>query len=133
MAQYEFDYAIFRGDDYLGEGTTTVSLTKKDIKALEDFIIEHEYSPEFVDIPSYIYDKCCRKAWDVAPRLCKELDIKETSDIDLYLCKYIPASFINVLEGEIINKLTEKRVEMDPDFAETVAEIRAQESIDQED
>lgn len=119
MAQYEFQYAIFRNDQYLADSTTTISLTKKDIKALEDFVVEHEFSPLFVDIPAYIYDKCNRKAWDEVPRLCEEIgDSAKPDGLELAFTDHMPLSFIETLDEEIAEKVYEKLQEIHPEFFE---------------
>lgn len=117
MAQYEFQYAIFRDDNFLADSVTSISLAKKDIKALEDFIVEHEYSPLFVDIPAYIYDKCEAKAWDMVPRLCKEIGDSASPDgLELAFSDHMPLSFIDALEEDIAEKVYEKLQEIHPEF-----------------
>ena len=130
MAQFEFQYAIFRGEDYIAEGTTSVSLTKKDIKALEEFVAEHAYSPMFVDVPAHIYDKCVRRAWDEAPRLCKSVGEEPTADPELSLSDYILISFIEAMDEEIADKVLDKLEELGPSAFDDEGED--QESEDEE-
>lgn len=133
MAQYEFQYAIFRNDQYLADSTTTISLTKKDIKALEDFIVEHDFSPLFVDIPAYIYDKCNHKAWDEVPRLCKEIgDSAEPEGLELAFSDHMPLSFIDALDEEIADKVYEKLQEIHPEFFESDDESEEEDGEDNE-
>lgn len=133
MAQYEFQYAIFRDDQYLADSTTTISLTKKDIKALEDFITEHEFSPLFVDIPAYIYDKCNHKAWDEVPRLCKEIgDSAEPEGLELAFSDHMPLSFIDALDEEIADKVYGKLQEIHPEFFENDEETEEDDGEDED-
>lgn len=123
MAKYEYNYAIFRDDEYIACSAASVSLTKKDIKALEDFIVEHAYSPFFVDVPSHIYDKCVTKAWDEVPRLCKSIGERATYDLRLALSETMPASFIDAIDPQIADKVLEKMQETHPEIFENAEEV----------
>ena len=99
MAKYEFTYRIFKDNKKVFESTSQVSLTKKDISELEKFVIEHNYSPEFVDVPTKIFDKCLDKAYETAYKEYSELsDYSELNgEINIDLEEFIPVSFINLL------------------------------------
>ena len=105
MAKFEFTYYILKNGNRVFESTSQISLTKKDISELETFVIEHNYSPEFVDIPTRIYDKCFEKAYETAsieyPELLDSSNINGGIDIDLE--EFIPISFIKLLSESTQN------------------------------
>ena len=118
MAKYEVAYAIFRDDVKLADNVIEISLTKKNIQELEEFVVEHDYSPEFVDMPAHIYDKCCEKAWDSVPKLCKSIGEEPTMDIELAFTGWIPTSMIDALSEETRDRVYEKLEEMYPELFE---------------
>ena len=99
MAKYEYTYVVFKDEREVFKSTSQVSLTKKDFQEIENFIREHDFSPEFVDIPGRIYDKCFEKAFERALS-----EYPAIANIDngyiLDLEENIPESFILQLSEE---------------------------------
>ena len=105
MAKYSIPYFILDKDDnVVFESSVDVSFTKADIKELENFVCEHDYSPEFVDMPAHMYDKCTQKAFDLALR-----EYEPFADPENELClafePYIPESLWNELPDDVQEKM----------------------------
>jgi len=115
MAKYEFLYGCVKNQEVEFESTTSVSLTKKDFAEMEQFIIEHDYSPEFVDIPNNIYDKCLKQAIEVAISAFPPF-AQPANGYEIGLSTYIPDSFIGMLSEDTQNKLYENMPEDDEDY-----------------
>lgn len=86
------------------ESSVDVSFTKSDIAELEQFIIDHNYSYEFVDVPGFMYDKCMAKAWDAAQTEFNELCNPEL-DYELVLQEAIPDSLLDVISRDVQKKV----------------------------
>lgn len=104
MAKYIIDYAIVHDEEVCNVSEVEVSFTKKDIAELEQFVIEHNYSYESVDIPAHMYDKCIGKAFEKAMRECKELADPE-SGYGVVLGCVIPQSLLEALSEETMEKV----------------------------
>ena len=100
MAQIEFKYLILDWDEVVFESTAQAKLTKKELKESETFIVEHNYSPEFVDIPGNVYQKCLEKAFEKA--INEYSDINERyEELEVVLEQYLPVSLIMQLSDEL--------------------------------
>jgi hypothetical protein len=104
MAKYKFKYAIVKGDETLFESEAEVSLTKQNFADMEEFIIEHDYSPELVDIPAGIYDKMSRVAFEKALSEYKAF-ADPANGYELAFEMYIPESFLAMLSEDTQNKI----------------------------
>lgn len=104
MAKYAIPFVVVKDDEIHYESEVQVSFTKKDIAELEQFVIEHDYSCMFVDIPSAMYDKCCDKAFDTALREFKDL---RQPDLGYQMSFYelMPMSLVNALSEEVAEKV----------------------------
>lgn len=106
MAKYEIPFAVVKDDDICFESSVNVSFTKNDIVNLEQFIVDHNYSYEFVDVPGYIYDKCINHAYEKA--LCDFKDfIYPELGYELVLYTSIPDSLLSALTQETREKVIE--------------------------
>lgn len=107
MATIELTYFIYQNEEQLHSATTQIKLTKKDLKETEDFIVEHNYSPETVDIPGRVFDKCANQAFEAALKAFPEIaDLGEEVGIDLE--QYIPVSLLMQLSEETRQKMLTK-------------------------
>ena len=99
MAKFEYTYIVLKDEDEVFESTSQVSLTKKDIQEMEEFIKEHNYSYEFVDVPGKVYDKCFEKAFEKALR---EYPVVANEDEGYFLDleEFVPKSFIDQMSEE---------------------------------
>lgn len=106
MSRYSIPYFIAKDDEVLYSSDIQVSLTKKDIAELEQFVIDHNYSYEFVDIPAHIYDKCNRIAFEDALKHYKQFC---EPDAGLSLCFGIvmPDSLIEALSEPVAQALVD--------------------------
>ena len=113
MAQIEFKYFILDCDEVVFESTAQAKLTKKELKESETFIVEHNYSPEFVDIPGNVYQKCLEKAFEKA--INEYSDINERyEELEVVLEQYLPVSLIMQLSDELkLKMLTDEPYYMD--------------------
>lgn len=106
MAKYDIPFVVIKDDEIYHESSVDVSFTKKDIEALEQYIIEHDYSYEFVDVPGYIYDKCHGKAFEQALKEFKDLAYPELG-YEMSLCDNIPVSLLSAVSEETAEKVME--------------------------
>ena len=67
---------------------------------IEDFLIAHNYSADFVDIPNAVYDKCCNSAYEKALSQYP-LYASNYEELSLELEEYIPVSLIMQLSDEV--------------------------------
>lgn len=121
MAKYSFGYFILKEGEVCFESEAAVSLTKKDFAEMEQFIIDHDYSCEFMDIPGRIYDKCRNEVMERALREfpdCAHID----KNYEFALESYIPESFVEQLSEETANKITDAINEQIGDDVEEVEE-----------
>lgn len=104
MARYAIPFVIVKDDEIYYESEVQVSFTKKDISELEQFVIEHDYSCMFVDIPSAMFDKCEDKAFEAA---LKEFKDFRTPELGYRMTFYelMPDSLINALSEEVAAKV----------------------------
>ena len=99
-----FKYFILDCDEVIFESTAQVKLSQKDLNEIEKFIRDHNFSPEFVDIPGKIYDKCMEKAYEKASS--EYPDINERYDeLEIVLEQNIPISLIELLSEDIKKNL----------------------------
>ena len=104
MAKYEYTYVILKDYEEVYKSTSEVSLTKKDFREIEEFMKEHSYSCNFIDIPSRIYDKCLDYAYEKAYKEYPEIsDIEGDYLVDLE--EFIPECFIRQLSEETKRKV----------------------------
>ena len=107
MIHINFKYFIVDCDEVMFESTAQAKLTQKDLKDTAKFIEEHNYSPDFVDIPGNVYDKCIEKAYEKASQ--EYPDINERLDeLEVILEQNIPISLINLLDEHIRQNLLEQ-------------------------
>ena len=104
MAQIEFKYLILDCDEVIFESTAQVKLTQKDLKDTETFIKEHNYSPEFVDIPGKVHEKCMDKAFQKAATEYPQI-IDRYEELDVMLEQYIPICLIELLSNETKSRM----------------------------
>lgn len=104
MAQIDFKYLILDCDEVIFESTAQVKLTQKDLKETEKFIKEHNYSPEFVDIPGKVHEKCMEKAFEKATTEYPDIN-ERYEELDIVLEQYIPIELIKLLSDEIKSKM----------------------------
>ena len=104
MAKYAIPFVVSKGDEIYYESEVMVSFTKKDIAELEQYVIDHDYSWEFVDIPAHMYDKINRYAWEAALKEYKDVGDPE---LGLSMCFYdlMPESLREALSPEVAEKL----------------------------
>lgn len=131
MARYAIPFVIVKDDEICYESEIQVSFTKKDIAELEQFVIDHDYSWEFVDIPAHMYDKCHRLAWDRALTEYKPLCNPELGfSMDFY--EMMPDSLIDALSPEVAEKLCANIPEdyFDDEEDESDAELEEEETVE---
>jgi hypothetical protein len=104
MAKYKFVYAVMKDGESVFDSEAEVSLTKKNFEEIENFIIEHQYSPEFVDIPAHIYDKIMNSVLEKALREFKPFANLENG-YELGLQTYIPESILGMLSEDTQDKV----------------------------
>ena len=104
MAQVRFNYFILDSDKVVFESTAQAKLTKKDLKETESFIVEHNNSPEFVDIPGKVYDKFMEKAFEKAMKEYPEVN-ERYDDLDVTLEQNIPVDLIMQMSDELKRKM----------------------------
>lgn len=104
MAKYTIPYAVLDGEAIVFESEVEVSFTKKDIAELEQFVIDHNYSWEFVDIPAHMYDKCMNKAFETGVSKFNGFREKGNS-YEVYLGNTIPYSLYETLSEETRDKV----------------------------
>ena len=104
MVQIDYKYLILDCDEVIFESTAQVKLTQKDIKETEKFIKEHNYSPEFVDIPGKVHEKCMEKAFQKAVTEYPQFSDRY-EELDVILEQYIPICLINLLSDEVRSKM----------------------------
>ena len=104
MAQIDYKYSILDCDEVIFESTAQVKLTQKDLKETETFIKEHNYSPEFVDIPGKVHDKCMEKAYQKAATEYPQI-IDRYEELDVILEQYIPICLIKLLSDETKSRM----------------------------
>lgn len=104
MAKYNIPFGIIKDDDLCYISSVDVSFNKHDIEELEQFIIDHDYSYEFVDIPGYMYDKCMDRAWDRALTEFKDLQQSELG-YQMVLFEAIPWSLLDAISPESREKV----------------------------
>ena len=101
MAKYNIPYFIIDNDEnVVFDSSIDVSFTKADIKELEEFVVEHNYSPEFVDVPAHMYDKCLSKASDLALREYPQFADPD-NNLSLVFEQYIPESLWDALPEDM--------------------------------
>jgi hypothetical protein len=106
MAKYEIYYFVVKDDVEEFQGTAEVSLTKKDIADIEEFVVNHNYSPEFVDVPSKVYDKCSNVAFEKALREYKK-SANADEGYEVVLEEYIPTDIIGALSADTQRRVLE--------------------------
>lgn len=104
MAKYTIPFEILNDDVVCYQSFVEVSFNKDDIEEFEKFVIDHNYSYEFVDVPGRMYDKCFDEAWE---RAFMEFQDLEDSNLDysLLLTEAIPESLLNALSNETREKV----------------------------
>lgn len=102
--KYEFAYGVMDGDSLVFDSTAEVSLTKKDFAEMEEFVKEHNYSYEFVDVPGRIYDKCWGIAFENALKEFPDFSYPENG-YELALNEVIPESMLAQLSEETQEKI----------------------------
>lgn len=102
--KYEFAYGVMDGDSLVFDSTAEVSLTKKDFAEMEEFVKEHNYSYEFVDVPGRIYDKCWGIAFEKALKEFPDFSYPENG-YELALNEVIPESMLAQLSEETQEKV----------------------------
>ena len=113
MTQIEFKYLILDGDEVVFESTAQAHLTKKEIKETEEFIVGHSYSPEFVDIPTRVHEKCMEKAFEKAMNEYPEIQ-ERYEELEVTLEQYLPVNFIMLFSDELkLKMLTDDPYYMD--------------------
>ena len=106
MAKYGFGYRVYKEEDVVFESTAQVSLTKKNFQEMEQFTIDHGFSPEMPDIPAAIYDKCMEAAFEMAMREFPEVtNYEDGYEVDLE--EMIPDSFLDQFSAETRQKVKE--------------------------
>ncbi len=104
MARFNIEYAILNEGNVEFSSTVDVSFTKKDIQEMEQFVVEHDYSPEFLDVTANVYDKCLDKAEEKAMKEYEPFaDIE--SPLNLALPTYIPDCLIDAMNEETAAKV----------------------------
>lgn len=106
MAKYSIPFVVIKDDEIYHESSVDVSFTKKDIETLEQFIIDHNFSYEFVDVPGYIYDKCCNKAFELALKEFKDITYPDLG-YEVSLCDIIPVSLLSAISVETFERVAE--------------------------
>lgn len=104
MAKYEIPFGVIKDDDVYYESSVYVSFNKNDIAEFEQFVVEHNYSCEFVDVPGTMYDKCMDYAWERALHEYKDIATSEL-EYSVVLQEIIPESLLNVLSQETREKV----------------------------
>ena len=104
MAQIDFKYLILDCDEVVFESTAQAKISQKDLKETEKFVKEHNYSPEFVDIPGKVYEKCMDKAYEKASTEYPEIN-ERYEELEVALEQYIPVCLIEQLSEEVKNKM----------------------------
>ena len=104
MAQIDFKYLILDCDEVVFESTAQAKISQKDLKETEKFVKEHNYSPEFADIPGKVYEKCMDKAYEKASTEYPEIN-ERYEEVEVALEQYIPVCLIEQLSEEVKNKM----------------------------
>ena len=74
------------------------------MKDTEAFIVDHNYSPEFVDIPGVVYEKCLEKAFDKAMVEYPEIS-ERYEELEVSLEENIPIALIMQLSEDVKNRM----------------------------
>ena len=129
MAKYEYTYVILKDYEEVYKSTSEVSLTKKDFREIEEFMKEHSYSCNFIDIPSRIYDKCLDYAYEKAYKEYPDISIPE-DDYLVDLEEFIPECFIRQLSEETKRKVLPDHPYYAMDYVEGLEDVSEELKVD---
>jgi len=104
MKDFEITYGCISRGVVKFQGTCECFLSDGDMEELEQFVIDHDYSPELVDIPTHIYDSLSDDAFEMAIDAFPPF-VDDCTNYDFELQMYMPNVLIDLLSEDTRKKV----------------------------